>query len=387
MSSSGKQIPFIFGLRGIASVYVLLYHLDYIVLTAIPHDAPRMYHALTDWIRYGDFRVAAFFVISGYLLTIPVTKSADWRLSQGAQGFLKRRAERLLVPYYVGFAISLVLYIAWKLVVHSPIHPATVVAATVSHVLLIHNIFPQTMFLVNGALWNVALEIQCYVLFAFVMLPLLRRFGPWRQFAIIVIASFIPHFVFHGFLDWMRLWFVALYAGGVATAAIANRAHPELERYERKVPWGTIGFVAFVLTPIAVWASGIDTSFGDGWLANLLLGTAVCCFMVYTRMGTPGPLGGLARAAVRFLNFHPLRRIGAFSYSIYLIHWPILQLLVGATARFTDSSWIVAGLALFVYVPLTLWLAFLFHVRVERPFQERRPAVVKAEPFPIAVNT
>jgi peptidoglycan/LPS O-acetylase OafA/YrhL len=108
--------------------------------------------------------------------------------------------------------------------------------------------------------------------------------------------------------------------------------------------------------------------------------------MVYTRIGTPGPLGGLARAVVRFLNYHPLRRIGAFSYSIYLIHWPILQLLVGATARVTDSHWIVGGVAVFVYVPLTLWLAFLFHVRVERPFQVKRPAAVKPEPLPVAVN-
>jgi peptidoglycan/LPS O-acetylase OafA/YrhL len=370
--NSKRDLPFIFGIRGISAIYVMLFHLNYIVVGSLPFDPPVTYRALTDWIRYGDFRVAAFFVVSGYLLMIPPTRTPGWLLPHGTAAFLKRRAERLLYPYYAAFALSVILFVVWKLLVGQPIHPKMLVGAIVSHVLLVHNLFPQTMLLVNDTLWNVALEFQCYVLFAFVLLPLLRRTGPWTQFALVLLLALVPHFVFHGFLDWVRPWFVALYALGVATMAISNRNHPQLQRYERRVPWGALWIVSAALTPVAIFASGIDAPYGAGWLQNLLLGCSVASFLVFTRLGAPGVLGGAARVTISFLQFMPLRRLGMYSYSIYLIHYPILRLLCAIAARFTQSFFVLGGLALFVFVPFTLWLAFQFHVRFERPFQVKR---------------
>jgi peptidoglycan/LPS O-acetylase OafA/YrhL len=373
------NIPFLFGIRGILALYVMAFHLNYMVLGVGGLHVPALYHRLTDWIRYGDFRVAAFFVISGYLLMLPTTRTAAWVLPRGVKGFLQRRARRLLIPYYVAFALSVVLFVAWAVVVGQPVGLKMLAVATITHALLSHNLHPHTMLLVNDTLWNVALEFQCYLLFAFVLLPSVRRWGPWPQLFVVTAFALAPHFLLHGFLDWVRPWFVVLYAMGVSTAALANRAYPKLTAFESKVPWGVLWVVAAAATPFAVWASGIDTSYGDGWLANVLLGIAVSSFLVYARLGTPGALGAAARATIRFLQFAPLRKLGRFSYSIYLIHFPILRLLIGATARFTSNFWLEAGLAFLVWAPLAIGLAYLFHLRFERPFQDA-PAKQPAAP-------
>ena len=376
MASRSGNIPFLFGIRGISALYVLGFHLNYMVLAANAGRVPHLYHQLTDWIRYGDFRVAAFFVISGYLLMLPATRTPGWLLPRGVGGFLRRRAQRLLIPYYAAFALSLVLFLVWAHVVREPVGAKMLVIATVTHLLLIHNLHPQTMLLVNDTLWNVALEFQCYILFALVLLPAVRRWGPWPQLIAVTVFALAPHFLLHGFLDWVRPWFVALYAMGVAVCALANPAYPSLGALERRVPWGALWLTTTLAMPIVVWASGIDTPYGDGWFENILLGIAVSAFLVYARLGTPGNCGTLARLAIGALQWTPLRKLGRFSYSIYLIHFPLLRLAVALTARLTSNFWLEALLAFGLFAPLSIALAYVFHLLFERPFQDRRAGLL-----------
>jgi len=388
VATQARKIPYMFGIRGISAIYVTLFHLNNMIVQANPAGIPALYHRLTDWIRYGDFRVAAFFVMSGYLLTVPIARSAQWKLPAGERGFLRRRAERLLGPYYVALALSVLLFLIWSAVAQVPVHLKAFSIGLAAHVLLIHNLDPRTMLYISDPLWNVALEFQCYVLFALVLLPAMRRFGVWRPLVAVSVLSLAPHFLFHGWLDWVRPWFVILYALGVATCALANPAFPELQRQEDRIPWGTIWFAATLATPVAVWASGIDAPYGAGWLQNLLLGLAVSAFFLYVRRGTPGPFAKPAKVAVRALEFRPLCALGAFSYSVYLVHFPILRLLVALTGLYTHSTWILAGLSFFVFVPLTVWIAYGFHVLVERRFQQGRiwPATRVIAPVPLEAS-
>ena len=373
-----RSIPFIFGIRGVSAGYVAIFHLNNMVIQVPGIVMPIRYQQLTNWLRYGDFRVAAFFVISGFLLTIPVTRSKDWRLTAGVRGFMFRRAERLLVPYYAALALSLVLFLLWAKVVGAVIHPQALGLGILAHVLLIHNLDARTMVYISDPLWNVALEFQCYLFFALLLLPAMRRFGVWRPFAIVTLLALVPHFLFHGWLDYVRPWFVILYALGVATSALANPFYPSLQRQESRVPWGLLWIVTALATPVAVWASGLDAPYGAGWLQNLLLGLSVSSFFLYVRHGTPGIFAAPARFFVHALQFRPLQKLGTFSYSIYLVHFPILRLLVGVTSRYTLNGPRIAALAFFVYLPLTIGIAYLFHVNVERPFMEKRAAKTKA---------
>jgi peptidoglycan/LPS O-acetylase OafA/YrhL len=374
VETTGRSIPYIVGVRGVSALYVASFHLNNLILQAPGAVLPAWYHRLTDWMRYGDFRVAAFFVISGFLLTIPVTRSSTWSLPAGVRGFMLRRAERLLVPYYVALGVSIVLFLVWAAVAGATVHPRSLALGIAAHLLLVHNLDPRTMLYLSDPLWNVALEFQCYLLFALVLLPAMRRFGVWRPFAAVVVLALVPHFAFGGWLDYARPWFVILYALGVAMCALANPSYPALLRQDARMPWGTLWILAALATPIAIRASGIDAPYGAGWLQNLLLGVSVGAFVLFMRRGAPGPLGPLARGLARGLEVRPLRVLGAFSYSIYLIHFPVLRLLVAIAARFTHSGQVIAGLSLFAFLPLTLALAYAFHLAVERRFILKRGA-------------
>jgi peptidoglycan/LPS O-acetylase OafA/YrhL len=98
--------------------------------------------------------------------------------------------------------------------------------------------------------------------------------------------------------------------------------------------------------------------------------------LIHVRTGLIGPTQALAQRAVRILEWAPIRRLGSFSYSTYLIHAPILHLCTWSVARLTGNIWLQAAAAYGIFVPLTFALAYAFHVRFERPFQQ--PAAVKA---------
>ncbi len=372
-----KEIAYFYGIRGMSALYVMLFHLNYLLLEGKHGPIPAAYEHLTNWMRYGDFRVAAFFVISGFLLMLPAAKSATWQLPS-VEAFFHRRFERLLAPYYVALAISVVLFVAWLLVMHMPVKPLALAVGTAAHVLMIHNLHPLTNLYINDALWNLALEFQCYALFAFVFLPVLQRFGPWAQLAVAAGIGLAPHFLFHGLLDWTRPWFIVLYSMGVLACALLSPVPGRFQNLVSRVPWGWLWLAFGAGAIVQIVRSPIDTTYAEGIFQNLTLGAAVTSFVMYTQTGYRGGPRTLAHAIVKFLEFAPLGRLGRFSYSLYLIHFPILRLLVGITSGFTDSIAIQGALALFVYIPLTVLAAYAFHLKFELPFQRRKPAAATA---------
>lgn len=372
LSGARVEIQYLYGIRGVSSLYVMCFHLNNMILAAHRGVVEPLYAHLTDWIRVGDFRVSAFFVISGYLLTLPTRKTREWKLTHGVKAFFARRVERLLLPYYIALMISVPLFVAWRYLTGLPPHAAGLAIGIATHLLLIHNFDPRTSLYINDTLWNVALEFQCYVLFALVLLPVLRRFGPWAQLGVGALIGLGPHFFMHGFLDWTRPWFITLYAMGVTAAALGNRFYPALTEFRQRIPWGAIWLLMSVAAIIEIVRSGIDASYGAGWLQNILLGVAISSLLVYTSLGLRGRVAIVARPFVRFLEIPSLCAIGRFSYSTYLVHFPILRLAITLTVLATSSIWLVAALGFFVYAPLTLVLAYAFHLRFERPFQTRR---------------
>ncbi|HEX6799049.1 MAG TPA: acyltransferase family protein, partial [Ktedonobacterales bacterium] len=97
-SARGGHLGYVDGARGIAAVYVALHHCWQIVWSETPHPLPFLW-SLLDWLAYGSFAVSAFIAISGFSLMLPVARG-DGRLPGGAWTFFKRRARRILPPYY-----------------------------------------------------------------------------------------------------------------------------------------------------------------------------------------------------------------------------------------------------------------------------------------------
>jgi peptidoglycan/LPS O-acetylase OafA/YrhL len=143
-------------------------------------------------------------------------------------------------------------------------------------------------------------------------------------------------------------------------------------RIERDLPWGTIWIVTALASVVAIATSGMDTSYAAGWPQNILLGIAISSLVIYTGTGMRGGPAAVTRPIVRLLEHPFLCKLGRFSYSTYLIQFPILRLAIALTALATTSTLVLGALGFFVYAPLTFLIAYGFHVRFERPFQTRR---------------
>jgi peptidoglycan/LPS O-acetylase OafA/YrhL len=63
--------------------------------------------------------------------------------------------------------------------------------------------------------------------------------------------------------------------------------------------------------------------------------------------------------------FTPLRWIGDRCYSLYLVHWPIVRLLVSPTAHW--SVWALYLILVPLGVTLSVLAAIPFHRYIERP--------------------
>jgi peptidoglycan/LPS O-acetylase OafA/YrhL len=101
------------------------------------------------------------------------------------------------------------------------------------------------------------------------------------------------------------------------------------------------------------------------WI-DLAIAPATALLLVAIATGRPAAL-------VRLLDTRPLRSLGGFSYSLYLIHVPIIMVVARLVAlRFVDRGLPAFWFTLVVGVPLTVIAARLFSRVFELPFQRHR---------------
>jgi peptidoglycan/LPS O-acetylase OafA/YrhL len=338
------------GLRGVAALYVFLYHLWQ---TAVWQPGAILFalRGVTGFLQYGHFAVVAFIVISGYCLGLPVAAHPERTFVP--RSFALRRARRLMPAYVAALVLSIgLIYITAGLRGHHI--PAWHVAlAVIAHLALIHNLIPVFSEYLNGPMWSIALECQIYVVFALLLVPIWRRFGPFAQLAVALAIGLAPHFLLHGFLDGTSPWLLGLFGMGVVAAQFTARAVVT-------VPWRWISVVAAVLAVIAVVLHGEGTPDGAFWGADLIVGAAVAAFFVASS-GIRAPL------AAQALALRPIVILGAFSYSLYLLHGPVVELAGAALLRAHAGS-VVAAVVYGLLIPLMLAAAYGFYLVCERPF-------------------
>src|SRR5450432_2805759 len=179
-SKSGVRLHFLDGLRGLACFYVLLFHAS---TPHIPYGGE-----LSPWMKFvslcisrGHFSVVFFIVLSGFSIMLPIARSGTWQLNGGFASYARRRARRILPPYYAALFLSVGLVLAYNVISRRHglgppvVEDALSAGSIISHVLLLHNLSFDWAFRINGPLWSVATEWQIYFVFALFLLPLWRR--------------------------------------------------------------------------------------------------------------------------------------------------------------------------------------------------------------------
>jgi len=307
---------------------------------------------------YGHFAVVVFIVLSGFSLSIGPVRSG-WQL-RSVGGFARRRAWRILPPYWAALAFSLA--VAWW-VIGQPNTPEPTAKSVFVFGFLLQDIVGSPS--PNGTFWSIAIEAQLYILFPLLLL-IRRRWG-----AAVVLASVTAIVVATaagGSYDehvhmLMRLTpqFAALFTAGIVAAGILVAS----DRV-RALRWHWMAAVAAAPVLVLIVVRGSVWTTGNFVWVDLALGPATALLLAAVATGRP-------RGFVHVLETRPLQRLGACSYSLYLTHSPIVVTVHHIVRRLDVGRGMPTFLVtLAIAVPLAVAFALSFAAVFEIPFQKHR---------------
>ncbi|GAC1567649.1 MAG: hypothetical protein NVS2B3_06960 [Vulcanimicrobiaceae bacterium] len=363
-------LPYLEGLRGITALYVVFFHVVHQLERDYAPFGPtaRLLPFRGQFFLYGHYAVSIFIVISGFVLSLPVVLRGD--LVGGWRAFCKRRARRLLPAYYAALCLAVPLYL---LEVHQNNAHTTmtnVLVQLVTHALLIQDVSPRTFEGIDGPMWSVAIEVQIYVVFVVLLLPVLRRFGLLATivagFAVgcapTVVGALRHQSVYA--LQYACFWYLGLFALGLAAATVAYSGDDRYVRLKRRIPWTLISIVATATFVFLVSPLYDDRYSSSSFLTlDVILGAAVASgFVAIARDQALGKRSIVATV----LGWRGFVFLGTFSYSLYLINDPII--LVVMKAIYGDPPAVKAFVGFGVLVPSIVVAAYLFAKVFELPF-------------------
>lgn len=362
------EIPWLDGLRGTAALVVVVFHA--FLFTGFTGDAAAAMPVWGAIVGQGYLGVPVFIVLSGYVLMLPVVRGGTGWFRGGAGEFLRRRARRILPPYFAALAFSLALIAAVPLL-QSPGGtqwdsklPVTL-PAILSHVLLVQDLSPEWIEKINGPMWSVAVEWQIYFLMPLVLLPLWRRLPRPLLVVAVTVILLVPAFV--GVGAYLHPWLVGLFAMGMLAAQLTLS-----EGLPRWLPWiaGAGGLAA-----IALFAASAVRGTELLPFKEVVIGGLIAALLAW---GGWREVNGRPARALRAFATRPMLYLGLISYSVYLFHSPLLG-LANLVLLPLGLPTVVQYLAMTVVaVPLVVGVSWIMFHAVERHFLNRRQTHVEA---------
>jgi len=380
---------FLDSIRGLAALYVVMHHavLQYYFFEKNPATSKEKVLLRIFW--DGHLSVNMFIVLSGFSLMLAVTKN-DYLLKGGIFTFFKRRAIRIVPPYYVAVIISFLLA---KSVLTDTSNGVWDISIPVNyndlytHLLMVHDFFVSHGSKISYSLWSISVEFRLYLFFP-LLIWVWRKNGVWAAlvfsfsflilFSIVLIygKSYYPEVNLEnsGVTPYIVLFTFGMIASDVAFSP--NRYAVSIRNYYKNISTATIlmtfigSMVLYKILP-AIIDRILPSSAADEFILqefkDVLFGLMAAYFLLICVVPTKSAAN--SKWVVRALNWKPLIFIGMFSYSLYLIHPPILKLLSKyALALINVSIFSKSCLLVCFGIPIILGIAYLFFLLFERPF-------------------
>jgi peptidoglycan/LPS O-acetylase OafA/YrhL len=349
------------GLRGVAALLVVFHHVALASITSIAQaylDVPPKTGTVA-WVFYstpvhilwgGADGVLLFFVLSGYVLTLPALKRGVGWLDVS---YYPRRLIRLYLPVWGALILAVAIH---RSVSHAPITGATwwlnahsiglAPAAGLDLASLLHLPYNGAGF--TTVLWSLRWEMWFSLLLpALVLIPITTRGRPrlavgWSAVALVVIGVGSAKSVAY-------LQFMPGFVLGSLLAFHIDRVKAVIGRVGRfAVTTGVVIGAILLVSPeeLASVRHTIDLQVALAFVgASLLLVVALM----------PGWFAS-------FLSSPPIHWLGIRSFSLYLVHEPVVVALAFAFGGHPNPE-----LLFLTAVPTSLLLCDLFYRAVERP--------------------
>lgn len=377
---SGTHLDYLDGIRGFSALYVFLDHAYNMLFYANVGQEGGWTYAVMAALRplaFGRYAVDMFIVLSGYSLTLPLARN-NGRLRGGFNGYLQRRARRILPPYYAALGFCLLLIIVRQAWFPTPGAPSAQMdefpawGDLVTHVLLVHNLFDRWAHSIDSPMWSVASEWQIYFIFPSLLLPAWRRWNCAMAIALAFGIGYALHLLVPGGLEGAAPWYIGLFAFGMGAAAYTSPPAPVASRPPANTPWGFFCLILLLLLALAgtVMNGWFRT---HAWLIDPIFGLAATSLILWCNSAFSLSPNGAKPLLLRVLSSRSAVALGAFSYSLYLVHYPLLELTASIFRHLALPPGQQILFTFGVCVPVIVTLAYLFHLAFERPFMPGRP--------------
>lgn len=339
-----QYIPAIDGLRAVAVIAVILYHLGF------------------SWIPGGFLGVDLFFVISGYVITRLLLDSIQRSGGLDLRAFYLARARRLLPPLVFMVVTTLIFVSLWapdttkRFLIDTPF----ALFGGMNWWLVFHN---QDYFEAIGRppllqhTWSLAVEAQFYLVWPLILLLVLKQFGkkkiPGAALLIALISGIALLFVSFE-LDASSASKVSHVYFGTDTHSIGLFLGAALA-----VSWIPQNFHEVVSKKAQNFIDGIGVFGFLGIIASFLLIDESKPALYRLAF----PVAGIFGAAIVLSIVHPASRfapllrnkillwIGERSYAIYLWHWVIFQ-VTRPSVDLEGKSWALYSLRFLIVIAL-----------------------------------
>lgn len=339
-TSAPSRLTHIDALRGIAALWVVLFH-EFGKGPLYERTPSPLPLAIFTW---GHLGVAIFFVLSGFVVTKSLGQAPiDGR---GAGRFLARRYARLLPPYYVSILIVLAFAGASTVLESEPFllegRPFSW-TSLLAHLTLLQAVLDIDEF--SSVYWSLCYEAMYYAMLALLAWGVSRvaiRSEQWSNALAWVLAPTAVAALALGMIvvavpAQVIVLFYAFLAGAIVQWAAA----------------GTLPTAALLAYLIGVL--GIAIRHWDPFALTVVLTCAALWWLPHR----PRLDATLAKAPFQFL--------GKISYSVYLIHAPLLSAVGFVVLQFLDEGVVARLVRLGLGLPVLLGSSWLMWSWVERP--------------------
>lgn len=337
-------------LRGFSTAMVLFCHAYLLFLYPVwPAIMLPVYLFAHAW-------VMSLFVLSGFL----ICKSACYNIQQNHQFNLKRyafsRINRIAPPFYFGCAVLLLIYLISPWFFASGSRELAVISDTMSQakmvldaksfggVLLFMNGFLTETPASNFSFWSLPFEVWFYVLFGLML---------WPKNRIAIVAAVVLLIVL-SLLNYAFWFYTLIWCGGAAAALLHNHQR----RLKSTVLMAIVAIGCLMLLALAA----------AGWF--LLPASVDKQKLLLTLFGT---LCGIGFCLLFYqMSFQQWRirlpgyRLARSSYSIYILHFPLLLFIYGMVQPYIYHSTLVLLASTLVIACLVMLIGLVAGRYIER---------------------
>ncbi|HMC94384.1 MAG TPA: acyltransferase [Polyangia bacterium] len=307
VTTSGAYVPEIDGLRFLFVAMVVAYHLNPAVARNWAlNAAPSMPGTMTRILDTGLWGVRLFFVLSGYILSLPFASSArGLRAPPNIRRYFWRRVTRLEPPYIAALTLS-----ALGLLVLGQGSVGSMAKDFAVGLIYGHGVILGQLNPLDCVTWSLEVEVQFYCAMPVLALAFKIRGTAFRRI-FLAVAPLLTCVLTRAFLPRSPRWaftlpnYLHFFLVGMLLAELAASRSDDIGSDSDSGTWDFVALGTWVALVLSWMTSGND----------LLILPLMATFFWAALHG---------RRARQLLRLPVISAIGGMCYTIYLIHYPVI---------------------------------------------------------------